>query len=504
MDEEKIDNSKGKNENDDDLETNDYEKINEAIDEGTNKQETISMNTEDKESENLHNEEDDNDITMKNNCNQDKDDNEESSIEIKKDNEVEKDKKLRSNKNKRNITIFIGIIIFTIIFITNMISTVSKYNQIVYPGVSIYGEDVSKLDKNQLNRKLDSIQKQIKNNKIFIKTKNTRYDIDIKDLVKEYNKDKLCNKVLNYGKSKNIFQKYKIIVMKPERNYKFDININKDDVKEIVSRIAKETSIEPKNSSVTIDGSKIGYRDGKEGIKLDEKLLINEIYKAIKEMDQIDGDIKIDAKYKSSSPKINVNELKKVDTKISEYSTYYGGGNGRGRNIENAARKLDDMILMPGDEFSYEDSIGPVTADNGYTYASVIINGEITDGIGGGVCQVSSTMYNAQLKAGLLPTERRNHSKPVDYVPRGLDATLATGSINYKFKNTYEYPIVINAYTSGGKLYIEFWSNKDATKGIEYKAESYVSGNIANSYLYGYDKDGKRVYEKHIDTSIYR
>ena len=69
---------------------------------------------------------------------------------------------------------------------------------------------------------------------------------------------------------------------------------------------------------------------------------------------------------------------------------------------------------------------------------------------------------NAQLKAGILPTERRNHSKAVSYVPRGLDATLASGSIDYKFKNTYDYPLVINTYTSGGRIYIEFWSNKNS------------------------------------------
>ena len=159
---------------------------------------------------------------------------------------------------------------------------------------------------------------------------------------------------------------------------------------------------------------------------------------------------------------------------------------------------------MPGEEFSYENLVGPISKENGYTYAPVISNGELVQGIGGGVCQVSSTIYNAQLKAGILPTERRNHSKSVNYVPRGLDATLATGSIDYKFKNTYDYPLVINAYTSGGKIYIEFWSNKNSTNGITYEAISYANGKVANTYLYGYDLNKNRVYEKHIDTSVYR
>lgn len=99
---------------------------------------------------------------------------------------------------------------------------------------------------------------------------------------------------------------------------------------------------------------------------------------------------------------------------------------------------------MPGYEFSYEKAMGDIT-----------------------------------LKAGILPTEIRNHSKAVSYVPRGLDATLATGSIDYKFKNNYDYPIVINASAKDGKLTIEFWPNKKALKGITYEARGYARGNTA-------------------------
>ena len=159
---------------------------------------------------------------------------------------------------------------------------------------------------------------------------------------------------------------------------------------------------------------------------------------------------------------------------------------------------------MPGEEFSYEKVVGPVTYENGYKDAPVIVNGKSSLGVGGGVCQVSSTMYNTQLKAGILPTERRNHSKPVSYVPRGLDATLASGSIDYKFKNTYDYPIIINTYTKDSNLYIEFWSNKEVNKNITYEPISFTNGRSAQTYLYGYDVGGNKVYEKFIDTSIYR
>ena len=245
-------------------------------------------------------------------------------------------------------------------------------------------------------------------------------------------------------------------------------------------------------------------RDGEDGSKLDEEALYNDIKESINSRNLLKENIIINAKLIKDSPKISMDDLKLINHKVSTYTTTYGSGNSRGSNVENAANKIDDLLLMPGEEFSYENAVGPVIASNGYKYAPVISNGKLVDGIGGGVCQVSSTLYNTQLNAGILPTERRNHSKAVGYVPRGLDATLASGSIDYKFKNTYEYPLVINTKAINGKLTIEIWSNEDALKGIDYKPVSYVSGNVANTYLYGYDKDGNKVYEKHIDTSVYR
>ncbi|MBQ9014378.1 MAG: VanW family protein, partial [Bacilli bacterium] len=84
------------------------------------------------------------------------------------------------------------------------------------------------------------------------------------------------------------------------------------------------------------------------------------------------------------------------------------------------------------------------------------------------------------------------------------DATLASGSIDYKFLNTYDYPIIINTYTKDSNLYIEFWSNKEVNKNITYEPISLITGRSAQTYLYGYDLDGNKVYEKFIDTSIYR
>jgi vancomycin resistance protein YoaR len=410
--------------------------------------------------------------------------------------------KFKLTKKTRNL-ILVGctIILLSSIYVGK---TVSKYENKIFPGTLVYEQDISNLEKEEVLSKLNKIEKNIEDKKVQININNKIYDIQIKNLVSKYNNDKLYEDIIKNQSEKNIFSKFISIASKKNTNYNLYIEIDEKKFNDLKDEIAQDVNIECIEPKVIINDEKIFYKKGEDGSKLDEEALYNDIKEGINSRNLLKENIIINAKLIKDSPKISIDDLKLINHKVSTYTTTYGSGNSRGSNVENAANKIDDLLLMPGEEFSYENAIGPVIASNGYKYAPVISNGKLVDGIGGGVCQVSSTLYNTQLNAGIIPTERRNHSKAVNYVPRGLDATLASGIIDYKFKNTYEYPLVINTKAVNGKLTIEIWSNEDALKGIEYKPVSYVSGNVANTYLYGYDKDGNKVYEKHIDTSVYR
>lgn len=410
----------------------------------------------------------------------------------------DKDKQKFTTK-KRNLILggCIGLVVIGIF----IFSITSKYKYIVYPKSTLYGSDISKLNSKELSSVVYDKKVELEDSLIMIQAKNKSYELKIKDYVSSYAQEDVIKEAMSYGKDKNIFSQFGIITMGTSKEYNFKMDIKEDELNQLVEDIYNENSEKAIEPSVSINGNEINVIEGKSGNVVDKKKLKEEIENSIINFEDNNN---IQVTYIEEKPKILANDLNQVDTKISSYSTQYGTGGGRGKNVELATSKIDNLLLMPGDEFSYENLVGPVTQANGYTYAPVISNGELVQGIGGGVCQVSSTIYNAQLKAGILPTERRNHSKAVNYVPRGLDATLASGSIDYKFKNTYKYPLVINTYTSGGRVVIEFWSNKNATEGIRYEPVSYVSGKRANTYLYGYDSNNKRVYEKHIDTSIYK
>lgn len=146
---------------------------------------------------------------------------------------------------------------------------------------------------------------------------------------------------------------------------------------------------------------------------------------------------------------------------LSSYSTTYAmNERGRAANVELAARKINGVILAPGEVFSYNDVVGPRTKAAGFKDAPVFENGETVQGVGGGICQVSSTLYSAVLYADLAITSRKNHSMTVAYVPKGQDATVVYGSIDFKFKNSTEFPIKIVSQAAGGKLTVSIHGTK--------------------------------------------
>lgn len=137
---------------------------------------------------------------------------------------------------------------------------------------------------------------------------------------------------------------------------------------------------------------------------------------------------------------------------IGSYTTSYVDNIPRANNVELAAQRINGIVVQPGGQFSFSATILPRTAANGYVVAPIFISGERGEGIGGGVCQVSSTLYAAMVTAGLPATERHAHSLPVDSLPAGLDATIAGNYLDLKFTNTYSRPLMIQANAEGGTV----------------------------------------------------
>lgn len=179
-------------------------------------------------------------------------------------------------------------------------------------------------------------------------------------------------------------------------------------------------------------------------------------------LNEVKDEYEIPLKY--SSPKVTTNMIgtEAFPDLLGKFSTTYSAKNtNRTTNLRLAAEKINGTVLMPGEIFSYNTVVGKRTIAAGYKEAAMYQNGEVVDGLGGGICQISTTLYNAALYANMEIVERRNHQFVPSYSKAGRDATVVYGSIDFRFKNTRNYPVKILCTVSGGVAKCEIYGLKE-------------------------------------------
>ncbi|NCC43627.1 MAG: hypothetical protein EOM18_08605 [Clostridia bacterium] len=178
-----------------------------------------------------------------------------------------------------------------------------------------------------------------------------------------------------------------------------------------------------------------------------------------------DGQGDLELAVELSEPRGSVEELQTVSDVLGQGSTDYSASSAaRRQNIENGTQKLNGKVLYPGDSISVCNTMMPFSEENGYELAPSYANGTVVESFGGGICQVSTTLYLAVLRSELEVTERHNHSMIVTYVKPSMDAAIAEGSKDFQFVNNLETPIYIEGYAGGGSLGFVIY-------GQEYRAE---------------------------------
>ena len=384
---------------------------------------------------------------------------------------------------------------------------VMAYESVAFPNIFINDIDVSELTQEKI---VEVIEKELGNfgqRKMTVVVGDQTFERSLEDFNVTFNQDieSFSKKIIEIGKDLEIMEQASQI--QEPMLYEFEIGYNYDQdalenwVKSIEEACYVE-KVEPIFEMVYYGSFQI--EEGSDGQLISGEQLLEQLTEQLKTISK-------EPIYIEVTPLINPREtdielLKTIDTKISTYSSTYPAGIPRAKNVELAASKVNKTLLMPNDEFSYAEKVSPVDAAHGYVDATIFLNGKAVPGIGGGICQVSSTLYNTQLEAGIIATERRNHSLSVNYVPLGQDATMADNAIDLKFINTLDYPIYINVMAECGTLTVEFWSNSEALKGITYKPKTIVSegGLRADTTLYGYNADGEVVFEQFLHTSKYK
>lgn len=262
-----------------------------------------------------------------------------------------------------------------------------------------------------------------------------------------------------------------------------------DSVDRFIEYLAEFMDIPAVNSTITMVDNQIVYTDEMKGLGIDRESLVTTILGT----DPLSGKtIKIPVH--DLEPSITKEMLQSKFVLRGSYSTSFSDStNNRKYNIRFGAEKINGTILKPGDVFSANETLGTRTRKNGWKNAGAYENGEVVQQAGGGVCQLSSTLYNAALYADMEIVERRNHSMPVHYVDRGRDATInSVGNIiDFKFRNNTSSDVIIMAYTTGNTLHMEIYGvpfETDEYDRIEIRTKQTGSTSIKTEYEYRDDK----------------
>lgn len=257
------------------------------------------------------------------------------------------------------------------------------------------------------------------------------------------------------------------------KNINFTVNYDPNALDEQLKLVAKDVYSEPVNAicyfgpNFSIEHSKavIGKKINTEDLAatIEEQLLSLNIAEQI-ELEPI-----------ITQPYVTDNDVKDINSILASYSTHFSEYDySRSQNVRLAAKAISGVIVKPNQVLSFNDTVGHRNAANGYKSAAVIINGKVEQDLGGGVCQVSSTLYNAILLAGLTSTERASHFFPSSYVPAGRDATVADGVLDFKFRNPLPHSVFLLTSCYNGTINVFVLGCKEDLQGKTYKIETNV------------------------------
>ncbi|MBO5158429.1 MAG: VanW family protein [Lachnospiraceae bacterium] len=273
------------------------------------------------------------------------------------------------------------------------------------------------------------------------------------DLGVTWSNEEVIDEALGLGKSGNLIRRYKALKDLEFDNKVFELEYTADS--ELVQTVVSEkcTKYNQKATNVGLKKTSSGFEvvEGKQGVVVDESAATDVILSFI-EGEYSAENTKVAVPTMITEPIGSAEELAKVKDLLGSFKTSFKSSDSdRSKNVRTGAGHIDGTVLYPGETFSTYEYVNPFTEQNGYAMAGSYLNGKVVDSLGGGICQVSSTLYNAVLMAELEVVERSPHSMMVTYVQPSADAAIAGTYKDFKFKNDTDAPIYIEGYTTDDK-----------------------------------------------------
>ena len=378
---------------------------------------------------------------------------------------------------------------------------VNSVNALIYKNAnkiekeSFLGEyDISFVDVKKLDDELLKIEDEVLDVDITLVVNGKDIIVKLSDIGVELDKESIKSEILKFENNQDYYDKY-LKYSKDDyelKLYNLKYILNEETLKEFLKTLKEDTKLSPKKGELVMnDNRELEYKGEVVGYSLD----IDESFEIIK--DSID-----EKEYSKRMVLKGLNSYvedpyKAINKKLSSYTTEFDNTVSRAYNLDTASKRIDGVIVEPGEVFSYYKYVGPFNGEGFYYYKGVK---------GNGVCQVATTLYDAELLAGLKTVSRYAHPDMPKYVPGGLDTSVAQFPnyiSDFKFQNTHSYPIYISSFISGPKLTIEIWGNENATDGVTYKLRSEKRAYASYDAYREHYKDGEKIYDEYLGHSWY-
>lgn len=318
----------------------------------------------------------------------------------------------------------------------------------ILPGVSTSGVVLGGMTQEHAESVLRERFKGIQEKDLILEAEDGKWIISMKEIGAEYNYSEAARAAFAVGRSGSAINRIWDQIRRGKESinitlfFEFDQHI----LKKEMDRISGEYTRTPRNARLVLEKGQVRLISSVAGREMDvEKTMVKIIGLA-------DGsNLRINIETRVLLPQISDEDISGLTDLLGECTTRFSpGSDGRVKNITNAALQVNGTLIKPGEMFSFNDLVSPVDESNGYYKAPVIIGDQLVDDLGGGICQVTTTLYGAVLLSGLEIAERHPHSKLVKYVPPGLDAAVAVGFMDFKFRNNLLHPVYIIASPEEG------------------------------------------------------
>ena len=332
--------------------------------------------------------------------------------------------------------------------------TVCAAGETILKGVSIDKLDVSGMTREEALAALESYEKNLGGQSIKLGIGDNVIEAKLSDLGVTFDNEDLVDEAIGVGHVGNIVKRYKDQkdLQHSGKTFPLSWQTNEDTVRTYVENNCTKYDKKAQNASLTRENGAFNFVAGTEGLELNVDSAVRTISDYLENSWTSDNTAVLNLETQVTEPEGSTEELANIKDLLGSFTTSFStSGSNRCKNVSSGASHINGTVLYPGEEFSAYETVSPFTEANGYAMAGSYLNGEVVDSMGGGICQVSTTLYNAVLRAELNVTERSPHSMTVHYVDLSEDAAIAGTYKDFKFVNSTEYPIYIEGYTTSDK-----------------------------------------------------